>query len=676
MSSGELIYDFTGIPNQYNITFKLFRDVTGIPAPGNITISFSSVSLDTSFSIYPVPGVLLGIATDDFCADNNASTLTLEEWRYNLTQTLPQAATDWVISVQQCCRNNADNMQGQPNFYISAFLDNKTLGDHSSARFNTIPVNYLCVGRSFYIDNVPSEANGDSLLFRLAAPWTAEGVDIPYVAPYGKLDPLPTNSGVNLNARTGLMFLNPSQQFRTQMALEIVEFRYDSTNQQYVRIGRVRRDFQISVEQSCIPEDVSFGTDSTGAPELQTAVCGDSTFLLVIDEGVQCASVARDGSDFRMNAEDGSPMAIISAEPLNCDNDGMTDSILVSLIMTIAPETGYWINTKVGFDNNVLLSRCGIDYPEFDSAYVFLEDCFFFEMEVANSTVNDDLENEVTWSFPVDTVGGFPWSWFTSYEIYRAESEWLPYTKVGEIFDENDTTFVDNSLPADVDEQNHTYKVRLTYKNGQVSIPYTNSVTTMLLTGDVDPVDTTKYNITWNPYNGWEDPLYKVFFRKKGDAWGTHVGSTFETTYQLDLPILSGVYEVKVETAAPDNSYKSESNWIEHKITAKTVSLCMPNVFTPDGAYPYFNAIPSGAPFDPNVESPCVNGESSWLTSFKGEIYNRWGRLVYVWDDYETPEAGWSGENAPAGTYYYIVKAVGLNGETFEQTGSFQLIRN
>ena len=77
--------------------------------------------------------------------------------------------------------------------------------------------------------------------------------------------------------------------------------------------------------------------------------------------------------------------------------------------------------------------------------------------------------------------------------------------------------------------------------------------------------------------------------------------------------------------------------------------LEVPNVFTPneDGLNDYFQV------------------KSVSLRSFTGKVFNRWGRLIYEWDDWKTQEAGWNGRNqndgseAPAGTYYYVIEATG-----------------
>lgn len=95
--------------------------------------------------------------------------------------------------------------------------------------------------------------------------------------------------------------------------------------------------------------------------------------------------------------------------------------------------------------------------------------------------------------------------------------------------------------------------------------------------------------------------------------------------------------------------------------------LTMPNVFTPDGFYPYFNAITQ-------------NDSTTNLIAFQADVYNRWGRLIYSWTDWTNSASGWdgtiNGSPAPEGTYYYVAVGRGALGEILERTGFFMLIRN
>lgn len=87
----------------------------------------------------------------------------------------------------------------------------------------------------------------------------------------------------------------------------------------------------------------------------------------------------------------------------------------------------------------------------------------------------------------------------------------------------------------------------------------------------------------------------------------------------------------------------------------------IPNIFTPndDGVNDIFGVMGVG------------------LATMDAEIYNRWGQKMYEW---HTINGGWDGRTtagvvAPDGTYYYIIKATGIDGKEYEEKGSFSLVR-
>jgi len=88
--------------------------------------------------------------------------------------------------------------------------------------------------------------------------------------------------------------------------------------------------------------------------------------------------------------------------------------------------------------------------------------------------------------------------------------------------------------------------------------------------------------------------------------------------------------------------------------------LEVPNVFTPNG--------------DGINDEFRVAYQS--LTKFEAWIYNRWGRLVYHWND---PQKGWDGniggKKAAEGAYFYVIKAVGSDGIKYLKKGDINLLR-
>jgi len=90
-------------------------------------------------------------------------------------------------------------------------------------------------------------------------------------------------------------------------------------------------------------------------------------------------------------------------------------------------------------------------------------------------------------------------------------------------------------------------------------------------------------------------------------------------------------------------------------------SILIPNVFTPNG--------------DGDNDIFTVKGVN--LKSVNCDIYNRWGQLMYSWDNVKGYWDGrtLSGNIVPDGTYFYIVKAEGVDGTEYFKKGGFSLIR-
>ena len=157
----------------------------------------------------------------------------------------------------------------------------------------------------------------------------------------------------------------------------------------------------------------------------------------------------------------------------------------------------------------------------------------------------------------------------------------------------------------------------------------------MLLTAEVNQTNGVYYD--WNIYKDKEllinrkDAEHRYTFDKAG-------------TYQVYLTVNNG------SCSATDSIV----------VTVSESKLEVPNVFTPNG--------------DGINDEFRVAYQS--LTQFEAWIYNRWGRLVYHWND---PQKGWDGtigrKEAAEGPYFYIIKAVGADGKKYLKKGDINLLR-
>jgi gliding motility-associated-like protein len=91
----------------------------------------------------------------------------------------------------------------------------------------------------------------------------------------------------------------------------------------------------------------------------------------------------------------------------------------------------------------------------------------------------------------------------------------------------------------------------------------------------------------------------------------------------------------------------------------------IPNAFTPNGDGVNDDFFTSGIPYNLDVQS------------FSMQIFNRWGQLVYTGDSEKKPWDGITseGQNAPMGTYAYLIKVVTRGGKEHTFSGQVNLIR-
>ncbi|HOL01245.1 MAG TPA: gliding motility-associated C-terminal domain-containing protein [Paludibacteraceae bacterium] len=157
----------------------------------------------------------------------------------------------------------------------------------------------------------------------------------------------------------------------------------------------------------------------------------------------------------------------------------------------------------------------------------------------------------------------------------------------------------------------------------------------MLLTAEVNQTNGVYYD--WNIYKD------KELLANRKDA---------EHRYTFNK---AGIYQVYLTV---NNGSCSATDSIV--VTVSESKLEVPNVFTPNG--------------DGINDEFRVAYQS--LTQFEAWIYNRWGRLVYHWND---PQKGWDGtigrKEAAEGPYFYIIKAVGADGKKYLKKGDINLLR-
>ncbi len=168
-------------------------------------------------------------------------------------------------------------------------------------------------------------------------------------------------------------------------------------------------------------------------------------------------------------------------------------------------------------------------------------------------------------------------------------------------------------------------------------------------------------SFTANPVTG-ETPLSVSFTNTSTGAstylwtFGTGDSSTAVSPTYIYVPL--GSFPVCLTAISSTNCIDSVCSTIEVYINS---AFIIPNVFTPndDGQNDIFEVNAVG------------------LKTLDAEIYNRWGEKLYEW---HTVKGGWDGRSVSGvpsadGTYYYVIKATGIDGKNYFEKGPFTLVR-
>ena len=105
----------------------------------------------------------------------------------------------------------------------------------------------------------------------------------------------------------------------------------------------------------------SFVPNSPATLDSLTPVgCSPKTIQLVFQKNIQCGSIAPDGSDFVITGTN--PIAVINAEG-NCNSDGLTNIINITLSSPIQLAGNYQIELVRGTDGNTIIDECNVETP-------------------------------------------------------------------------------------------------------------------------------------------------------------------------------------------------------------------------------------------------------------------------------------------------------------------------
>lgn len=265
LMGGEMGYDYLGTgPNntfRYKIFMNVFRDCSDPMNAAHDDFAYTGVYENTApysllqsydiplISVVPVAGVV-GVNCPfqpNYC---------VEKGYYELEISLPQSAFGFHLSYIRCCRNyNIINIQLFEGQTYYTFIPPTNI-PNSSARFNEVPLPYVCVSDVYESLSDATDPDGDSLVYSIVHPFNGgdqfqprpqpapffDVVNNPPLIAYGANTTVAVPFGPNSYStidQTGVLRLFTNIVGQYIFAVQISEYRNG------VLIGIVRRDVQI-----------------------------------------------------------------------------------------------------------------------------------------------------------------------------------------------------------------------------------------------------------------------------------------------------------------------------------------------------------------------------------------------------------------------------------------------
>jgi len=206
--------------------------------------------------------------------------ICVEEGIYTTQLTLPPRTGGYDLGWAKCCRNRAVDNINDPIGYGTTWVAHVPGPEdaicNSMPTFDQVPPIFLCANQTFNFDHSATDIDGDSLVYRMVAPYTGlntsgrgasnpgrgsvpQTVDpfgnpmgpppytsLPFLPGYSFTDPFGSGDLV-LDNQSGFLTVTPNQVGIFVYAISVFEYRNG------VLLSENRREFQISII-TCLPQ--------------------------------------------------------------------------------------------------------------------------------------------------------------------------------------------------------------------------------------------------------------------------------------------------------------------------------------------------------------------------------------------------------------------------------------
>lgn len=688
---GEITYKCLG-NNQYEITLIVYRDCyTGIPPfdnPASIAVFDQNWTLKTHLLIPldPASNDTLPIILNDPCLTVPPD-VCAHGTTYKAIVNLPKIPGGYHLVYQRCCRNQLIRNIIRPLrtgiTIINTITEEALDACNTSAVFNEWPPVAICIHQPIDFDHSATDADGDSLVYRLCTPLHgADSLDPipqpPYKGPYKEvdwkspynLDDMLGGQPLTINPVTGFMTGVPNLLGNFVVGVCVDEYRNDTL------LSTTRRDFQYNVSDCGQPLAAFF------VPEV---VC-DTLSIKFLNQGLINHSYQWFfdwGGDTTLTSKDYSPTWTFPD----------TGYYTVALIAQSKPECRDTLLRTVHVTDSYIDAFLNFTFPDCDETGLMVQ---------ASDLSTDSVFNVVAWQWTLTGPGGYVAQSTEQNPSFTVENGgqyrlklvatsgngctdtksflFFPPLPPTEFFLDSTTICAGDSIflfPGADENFTYNWSPAATLSNTAAANPL------------AFPSQTTNYSVTISgngpcvlEKNVHVTVIQSDALQATADPDTIFAGNTSQLNAFLSGPFF---YEwqpgnsldnpfIANPVASPDvtTDYIVTLPVSASCLLSDTVRVVVRSIFCDEP----FVFLPTG--FSPNGdgENDALKLESNIATEVYWVIYNRWGEKIFEADSLDDAWDGtFRGQAQPAEAYGYYLRVGCVGGEVFEKKGNVTLLR-
>ncbi|MBC7452013.1 MAG: gliding motility-associated C-terminal domain-containing protein [Cytophagales bacterium] len=273
---GELNVSWSGRGTIYNITYNLYINVLSANQ-NDVALSYSlpvtvfDKTTRSALATYSLPlkSDYTVSTVSDYCTPAGYIQTNLITYTSQIDLYYCTSPNGYYLTMEYCCRNEElTNIQDAANTVFASYLEFPSISYHnSSPAFKPQSNQYFCTKVLNTFDFSATDANGDSLVYRLISPLQASGYqnrDVTWKSAHSGTNPFQGTPGLSIDPNTGIMSFVATETGICLFGVKVEEYRNKK------KIGEVRRDYQFTLQQCIGNGKPSIGFDDPLLKESDT----------------------------------------------------------------------------------------------------------------------------------------------------------------------------------------------------------------------------------------------------------------------------------------------------------------------------------------------------------------------------------------------------------------------